>query len=343
MTYPTQVLTEAKRLHHEAIVFDGCTFFCEGYNDNIARSGSTVLNITVPNVADDVGGAVKNIANYYHVINKDPKLCLIETVDDIFEAKKRGLVGIVIGAQNCRPMEYYDLDSMVEAFYRLGMRISQLTYNTRNFAGDGCGTEANAGLSRDGRELIKAMNRVGIVLDLSHVGEQTSLEAIEESAKPPVFTHSNPRSRVDVPRNITDEQIKKVAEKGGVVGLTPYPPMNWKGGEEIPTLGDYLDNMEYIIDLVGIDHVAVGTDSVATPGAYPREEIVQGLRTAHLTVGNYFKFFRDRTSQAMSLKGFTGMADYPLITQGLLDRGHDGDSIIKILGLNMIRVFQEVW
>jgi membrane dipeptidase len=340
MKFSAPVSEEAKKLHYDSIVIDGTTFFCKGYGDHFAQAGVTALNITVPDPDDDIDGAVEKIASYYQLIKEDPKLQLIETVDDIFRTKEEGDVGIILAFQNARPMAY-NL-AMAEVFHRLGTRVVILAYNRRNFASDWSGTDDDTGLSQQGRELIQEMNRLGIVLDLTHLSDRSSLEAIEISKKPPIFSHSNPRSRVNLARNITDDQIKKVAAKGGVVGLTVFAPLNWKGGNVLPTLGDYLDNMEYVIDMAGIDHVSIGTDSEATPGAYP-PELRSRLRTqfSHL-VGGYYQTFKDNP-EANHLDGFSGMADFPLITQGLLDRGYDEASIRKILGLNLVRVFQEVW
>ncbi len=340
MSPSASVSEEARRIHSDAIVIDGCTFFCEGYNDQLAQAGVTALNLTTPDVEADAGWAVREIAACYQVIREDPKLALIETVDDIFRVKEEGGVGIIIAFQNARPMAHNP--AMVEVFYRLGARVSLLAYNDRNFAADGCGTGADAGLSRDGRALVREMNRIGMVVDLSHVGERSSLEAIEISEKPCIFSHSNPRSRVDALRNITDEHMKGVAAKGGVMGLTTYPPLNWRGGKAIPTLDDYLDNMEYAIDLIGIDHVSIGTDTEATPGAYPREYRRRLSRKLAGTLGGYREAFQGNPD-ASHLDGFAGMADFPLITQGLLERGYDEESIRKILGLNLVRVFREVW
>jgi len=340
MGFSAPVSEEAKKLHYDSIVIDGCTFFCEGYNDQLAQAGVTVLSVTTPDVEDDAGGAAKKIASYYRIIRNDPKLELIETVDDIFRVKEEGKVGILIVFQDARPMA--DNPAMVELFYRLGTRVSVLSYNGRNFAADGCGTGADAGLSREGRQLVRDMNRVGMVVDLSHVGERSSLEAIDISEKPPIFSHSNPRSRANALRNITDEQIKKVAAKGGLVGLTTYPPLSWTGGKAIPTLADYLDSMEYVIDLIGVDHVSIGTDTVATPGAYPRDVVFRLQFLLGGTLGGYKEAF-EGNPEARHLDGFEGMGDFPLITQGLLDRGYDKEAIQKILGLNLIRIFREVW
>ncbi len=342
MTFSKEVSQKAQKLHDEAIVIDGCSFFCEGYNENLKASGLTALNMTVPHPSDERGEALKRIAAYLHFINNDPNLMLIETAADIIQAKKDGAVGLIIGSQNSSQLDHDFLDGMVEAFYRLGLRTSIPAYNDRNFAADGCISGTNSGLSRMGRALVTQMNRVGMLIDLSHTCEKSTLEAIELSQKPCIFSHSNPKSRSDMPRNITDEQIKNLAAGGGVVGLTPFAPMNWDGGDRIPTLDDLLDNMEYVIDLVGIDHVGIGSDKEATPGAYPREIILREIPHFAVSVGNYFSQFAGNP-KAIALEGFTDLSCFPLITQGFLDRGYDEESVKKILGLNFLRVFREVW
>ncbi|MBN1635879.1 MAG: membrane dipeptidase [Deltaproteobacteria bacterium] len=342
MSFSRKVSEEARRIHYDSIIIDGCSFFCEGYNDNLKASGITALNITVPLPSDDMDGAVRHIADYYYLVNHDPRLLLIESIDDIYRAKKEDCIGIIIGFQNSRPMNFYFIDAMVDVFHRLGTRISILAYNDRNFAADGCITGADAGLSREGRELIREMNRHGIVIDCSHTGQRSSLEAIELSEKPCIFSHSNPKVRSNQKRNITDEQIRRVAEKGGVVGLTPFPPMNWDGGDRVPTLDDFFDSIEYVVDLAGIDHAGIGSDKEATPGAYPRELILRELDTLPMSVGDYYNTFAGNPD-AVNLDGFPALAFFPLITQGLLDRGYDEESIRKVLGLNFYRVFKEIW
>ncbi|MBU2513577.1 dipeptidase [bacterium] len=342
MAFSREVSEKARELHDDSIIIDGCSFFCEGYNDNLRASGLTALNITVPHPSDDVEAAVKHIADYYEVIRRNPKLVLIETADDILTAKQQGEVGIIVGFQNSRPMAHYYIGSMVDVFYRLGARVVVLAYNDRNFAADGCVTGTDAGLSREGKELIREMNRAGIVIDCSHTGIRSSLEAIELSEAPCVFSHSNPKVRSNQPRNVTDEQIRKVAAKDGIVALTPFPPLNWDGGKVVPTLDDFLDNIQYVVDMVGVDHAAIGTDKEATPGAYPRDLILRELEHLPRSVGDYYNNFAGN-AEAVNLEGFPGLAFFPLITQGLLDRGFDDESIRKILGLNFLRIFKEVW
>ncbi len=342
MAFSREVSDKARLLHNDSIVIDGCSFFCEGYNDNLEASGLTALNITVPHPSDDVEAAVKNIADYYEVVRRDENLVLIETADDIYRTKKENKVGIIIGFQNSRPMSHYYIGSMVEVFRRLGARLVVLAYNDRNFAADGCVAGTDAGLSREGRELVNELNQSGIVIDCSHTGLRSSLEAIELSSQPCVFSHSNPKARSNQPRNATDEQIRAVAAKGGVVALTPFPPLNWDGGKVVPTLDDFLDNIQYVVDMVGVDHAGIGTDKEATPGAYPRDLILRELENLPRSVGDYYNNFTGNP-EAVNLDGFPALAFYPLITQGLIDRGFDDEAVRKILGLNFLRVFKKVW
>lgn len=187
--------------------------------------------------------------------------------------------------------------------------------------------------------MVRELNQAGIVVDLSHAGRRTSLEAIEASSRPCVFTHSNPHALVPVPRNIADDQIRAVAAAGGVVGCSCFPPLVWRGGDRPPTLDEFIDCIAYVADLVGVDHVGIGTDSEATAGAYPAE-LRASLRTRYAaTVGSFRDRFPDGRVEGLE----DGMADWPRITARLLERGFSIEDVYKINGGNFLRVFQEVW
>ncbi len=335
------VTEEALTLHYDSVVVDATSFFIEGYSDQLGTGGLTALNLTVPDTEDDAGGAIIKIAELYEIARHDRKLSLAFSVQDILDAKKQGVVALIIGAQNARHMS--SKLGLVHAFYRLGQRVSQLAYNDRSFAADGCATGADAGLSDEGRQVVGEMNRVGMVVDLSHVGERSALDAAEISDKPLICSHSNPRSMgADVPRNIGDELIKAIAEKDGVIGLSPFPALVWRGDDSRPSIEQYLESMKYVIDLVGIDHVGIGTDKVATPGAYPRFIRLRGRRRfASATGGASLRF--DNPDGSPELDGFESLADMPVITQGLMGMGYDSDDIRKVLGLNFLRVFEANW
>jgi membrane dipeptidase len=329
---------DAEALHRGAVVVDGTTFFCRGYTDRLEKAGVTALNITTAWPDDDFEAAVRRIEEYYVLVRDDPKIGLVQTTVDIERFKREGKVGLIIAFQNSRPIG--TILERVETFWRLGVRTIQVTYNTRTFAGDGIFEEHDVGLSKFGRAMVREMNRVGILVDLSHVGRRSSLDAIDASEQPCVFTHSNPHALVPVPRNITDEQMKAVAAKGGLVGCSSFPALVWRGGASGPTLDQFIDCIDYAVNLVGVDHVSIGTDSEATKGAYPPELRASLRRLYPGTTGG----FHARFPQGSPLAGMEdGLADWPHVTRRLLERGYAPADVQKIIGGNFLRVARQVW
>ena len=327
---------EHDELHRDSIVIDGTSFFCRDA-DRLLAAGVTAINTTTAWPDDDFDVAVMRIEEYYALVRRDARLGIIEHVTDFDRLKRAGRAGIIVAFQNARPIG--SRLERVEACWRLGVRTIQLTYNNRNLLGDGVDEASDAGLSKLGRALVREMNRVGIMVDLSHVGYRTSMDAIEVSEKPCVFTHSNPKALVNVPRNITDEQIRAVAKRGGVVGCSCFPPLVWKG-EGPPTLDDFVNVIDYVVQMAGIDHVSIGSDSEATKGAYPVELRASLRRQFAGTTGT----FNERFPQGQPVVGLEdGLGDWPKITRKLLDRGYQPGDVKKIIGGNLVRIFGEVW
>ena len=185
---------------------------------SLAAGGVTATNATIATwenyreTLDHVQAWLQRFANCGETLMQ------IKTTEDILEAQKTSKVGVILGFQNATPIEN-DLGHL-EIFYALGVRIIQLTFHERNLLGDGCWESANAGLSNFGRDAVREMNRLGILIDLSHVGERSTLETIDYSEKPVAVTHANCRVYYDNPRNKTDEAVKLLAARGGVVGAT---------------------------------------------------------------------------------------------------------------------------
>ena len=333
----TETVERAHRLHRQAVVVDGTSFFCQGWHKRLETAGVTALQLTVPWDGEGARQAIGRCAEYFALVRREPRLTIVESVPEIRRAKTEGKVGLVLASQDGSILE--SDPNLVEIFYRIGLRVIQLTYNERNLLGDGCLEPANAGLSRLGIEMIQAMNRIGMVLDLSHVGERSSLEAIEVSSKPVLFSHSNPRARADSPRNITDEQIRKCAATGGVIGATAYAPITWTGGAKPPDLDDFVGHVEHIAELAGVDHVSFGSDSEATPGAYPREL----LRRIFTTHPEAMAAFREAHPGVFLTDGFESMEALPQLTEKLLGRGWSEADIRKLLGENLLRVYAANW
>src|SRR5687768_18277692 len=344
-TRPAEEVTkEAQALHKKSIVIDGCSFFLRGYNDRVASGGLTAINFTVPDVFADAPDAFRAVREYYEVARRDPKVIIVRSVADIERAKAEGKLGAILGTQNSRFLGTELV--LVEMFARLGIRVVQLTYNERNFAGDGWMEPNDAGLSFYGRALIKELARCGIVLDLSHIGRRTIKEAIAASEGQVVVKHAGLKKFDDHGRTVTDDEMKKIAATGGVVGVTSFGSFNWRGDNKRPAIGLFLEALEYAIDVPVLDHVGIGTDSVVEPGGYP-----QKVRDhAAMTYGpysdkqvDYSRRFRAATPGLPTddhLEGFRSMEHLPRVTQGLLDRGYKEEDVQKVLGANFLRVFR---
>ncbi|HAZ32021.1 MAG TPA: dipeptidase, partial [Dehalococcoidia bacterium] len=249
---------------------------------------------------------------------------------DIEQAKEEGRRAVILNFQNTTHMGT-DLDKL-GFFYDLGVRIIQLTYNMRNFVGDGCTERTDCGLSNFGIQVVKRMNELGILVDLSHCGHKTTMDAIEISIRPVAFTHAFCRKLRQHDRGKTDEELKALAEKGGYCGIVVVPFFLAK---ESPSLDHFLDHLEHAIELMGIDKVGVGTDwGVVYPEplrARLNEEVKRiGFREEH------------NVDWGAVTEGFNDWRDWPNITYGLVSRGYSDEEIKGILGGNFLNIFREV-
>jgi membrane dipeptidase len=265
-------------------------------------------------------------------------LARVRSAADIRAAKQRGRTGLIYGFQDGVSFET-DLNRLDE-LYRLGIRIVQPTYNRRNLLGDGCLEPANAGLSNAGVEAIERMNALGILVDLSHCGRQTAADAIRHSKKPVAFTHTGCFALAGHPRNRTDEELRAVADNGGVSGIYFMPYLS-KGKQ--PTSADVVRHLEHMIDVAGEDHVSIGTDGGVSAEIVDRE-----------FKENFARFTRERREAGIAApdeteEGYLFASDLnaprrlAILADILSARGHAGARIEKILGTNLLRVFADTW
>jgi membrane dipeptidase len=344
--------SQSEPLHSKSIVIDACTWLYANPAQFLDPARVTAALVTVPHrVYHAFPRAVEEIGWVRQGVRSDAHAQIVETAEDIRKAKDRGVVGLVLAFQHSKPLET-DL-SRVETFHKLGIRVMQVTYNERTYAGDGCFEPRDAGLSEFGRRLIRELNQIGVVVDLTHASVRTSLEAIEVTRTPPIFSHANPTSVTRNPRNITDAQIKAAADAGGVIGCCTWAPLcckNQKGHR--PNVEDYLDHVQYVVDLVGIDHVGVATDSPLREDLHEIADERQDINTRFPGLSmDYWRgvFPRpeeadDRTWHEYSQpEGIPGVQDLRAITGGLSRRGYSAEDIMKVLGGNFLRVFAETW
>jgi membrane dipeptidase len=321
------------KLHEELVIIDGLNISVWNREifKRLKRGGVTAVNATTA-CWEDFRRAICNIEEWNLKFEDHDDLILqVTSVLDIVKAKKEGRVGIIIGFQNATPIE--DDVGLIHIFWDLGLRIMQLTFQDRNYVGDGCWERTNAGLSEFGLRVIKELNRRGILIDLSHAGDKTVLEAIDASTQPVAFTHSNPRSLLNSPRNKTDEQIQALAKKGGVIGGTVYPPLLAAGYKS--SLSDYLDVLEYLVNLVGVDHVGIGSDFTELQS---KDFFIEAL-----TGKSWKKPLSDLEYPIVYPARISSATELPNVTEGLLDRGYGEGEVKRIMGENWIRLYSEVW
>jgi membrane dipeptidase len=308
---------------------------------DIKTSGLTALNLTVGSVgsyANDYDQTLRNIAFWDGQIAAHPDtLMKLTRGTQIEDAKRNGRLGIFFGFQDTTM--YGDNLDRFEVFHDLGVRIVQLTYNRRNLMGDGCLEPGNAGLSRLGRDMLAKVNERGVLVDLSHCGQRTTREGIEASTKPVAITHAGCAALADLPRNKKDEELRLLADRGGVVGIYIMPYLR-SGGQVMAE--DVLRHVEHAISVCGEEHVGIGTD---------------GLTSAIELTDAYKKQFADEVAERQRLgiaapgeraDSYTFAPDlntplrFERIAELLSQRGHADARIEKILGGNFARVFREV-
>ena len=202
---------------------------------------------------------------------------------------------------------------------------------------------ASRGLSLLGRRWVAECNRLGIVIDLTHVAERSTLEIMDLSEQPVVFSHSNPQALVDNPRNISDEQIERCGASGGMVAVTNWGPLNFREGSTArPTLSDYLDAIDYVVDKIGVDRVGIGTDM--SHGTYPDGDLIRSLSSKSTVGGPYAQHVENSPrSRLRYVEGFDDYGDLSEVVEALRGRGYGDEDVGRILGGNWLRVFGEVW
>ncbi|MCY3764572.1 MAG: membrane dipeptidase [Gemmatimonadetes bacterium] len=328
-----------RQVYDDALVIDGLSV-CNWNSDAVfrqLRAGNfTAINATVSTWENFIQ-TMAHLTAWMRRFRERDDILQVKSTADIRAAKQQDRTGIILGFQNASPIEN-ELDRL-GLFLALGVRVIQLTYHETNLLGSGCWERNDAGLSNFGVDAVKEMNRLGILIDLSHVGPQTTLDAIEMSEKPVAITHANARSFCDHPRNKEEEALKRLAEKGGVVGATSYTPFLPNGYET--TVEDFVDAIDDMVERIGIDHVAIGTDSTHDQPLEFWHFIAsqQGTKFPSTFADGSIPY----TEVSFQPKGMATLAEFPNVADGLANRGYNAGEITKLLGGNWIRLFEQVW
>jgi len=302
----------------EAAMFRSCGI--TGFHNSVGVGGASAYE-----------DALEFIAAWSGFVGRNTQVfTLVGKADDLEAAKAKQKIAVIMGLQNA---DEFREPKDVKAFYQLGLRCAQLTYNTQNLLGSGSTERVDGGISDYGERIIKSMNEVGMLIDVSHSGDKTTLDAIELSPKPIAFTHSNCRALNNHPRLKTDEAIRKLAAKGGVMGITGV--RMFVKDKEPTTVEDIVDHIDHVVKLVGIDHVGIGSDSDLMgydhmpPDQY--KQLKAGYKASYA--------FRDK----IDTDGFDHPRKVFDLTAALIRRGYSDSNIQAVLGGNFRRLLGTTW
>lgn len=319
-------------LHDNAIVIDGLIVskWSRKIFEDMRRGGLTAANCTC-SIWEGFQATMNNVADWNMMLKDNSDLIMqVTKASDILAAKNQNKTGIILGFQNVSAFE--DQIRYVEIFKKLGVGIVQMAYNTQNLIGTGCYETVDRGLSDFGREIVTEMNRVGILCDLSHVGSKTSEDVILTSSQPVCYSHCLPSGLKEHPRNKTDEQLKFIADRGGFVGVTMFPPFLAKGTNS--TIEDYVTAIDYVTNLIGEDCVGIGTDFTQDHGT----DFFEWL--------THDKGYARKLTEFGEIKGLDGIetiGDFPNLTRAMQKAGWNSTKIEKIIGGNWLRLLTKVW
>jgi len=339
-----EVSEKARRVHKEAIVIDTLQIWfgkkstedVREYIKVLIDSGVTAAHVTVAGTESDLPAAITEFAQFYKLVEGVEKAKIALSAADIESAKKEGTVAIVLGMQECMPFER-DLD-LLRIFYKLGLRIAMPAYSRQTMLGTGCAERVDAGLTDLGREAVKEMNRLGILLDACHCSDKTARETAEASEVPISLTHAGSATLVPIPRAKSDETIKAIAEKGGFIGQNferPFGERPDKPGPR-PTLSQVIDMLDHLVNVAGVDHVGLGIDYCP----FQTGEEFGGWFDKYGYILHphqyYYPYAEMMPEELVSMRGMI------YITEELLRRGYSDEATKKILGGNFVRLLKDV-
>ena len=296
----------------------------------VRQSGMDCCFEAVPTLSEDFAESMELLGKYKQLVAATPGLVSATRADDVLRAKQNGKQAVMYQLE---PQTIGRKLERIEIAYGLGIRMMLLTFNTKNYLGDGCTAKTDTGLSYLGIEVVERLNDIGILIDLSHCGIQTTLDAIEHSKAPVLCNHTGARAlNPGMPRLKNDEQLKALADKGGVVGISAIP--NQLSSEPEQGIEDMLNHIDYVKELIGIDHVAIGLDNIYGDQVGNHREMAasRGADFAQMT----------RTFAADYMYGIESPLEWRNIIRGLILRGYSEEEIEKIVGGNALRIIKEV-
>lgn len=304
---------------------------------NAAASGITAVNLTIGGASPEA--VFKDMARWEDDLRRHPDvLTSIRSVADLMRAKAERKFGLIYGFQDT--VAIGDDLSRVALYHSFGVRIIQLTYNVHNLVGDGCLVPVDNGLTPFGRDVVAELNARRIIVDTGHTGIRTTEDAIAASRAPIAISHSGCRAVADRPRSKPDETLRKLADRGGVIGIYLMPFLTMGSA---PTSDDLIRHIEHAIKVAGEDHVGIGSDLSVTPHVVDQEY----MRVHRTFVEGRIKAGIAAPGEDPDVPMFVTDLNTPRRMERIADklaaRGHSSSRIEKIIGGNFLRLCRDVW
>ena len=314
-----------------------CLQYCNWSRDifeQMREGGLDAVHVTIA-YHEDFRQTVDRISKWNRLLDQYSDLIQPgRTADDVLRARDTNKTAIFYGFQNCSPIES-DID-LVEICHQLGARFMQLSYNNQSLLATGCYESDDPGITRMGKQVIAAMNRVGLVVDMSHSAERSTLEAIECSTRPIAITHANPSRWHPALRNKSDSVLRALSESGGMIGFSLYPHHLAEGSA--CTLDNFCQMIADTADDMGIDHIGIGSDLCQNQPDSVVEWMRNGRWTREKDFGEGSKAspgFPDQPAW------FKDNRDFPSLRAGLKKVGLNDAAVNAVMGDNWLRFFEK--
>ena len=322
---------EQKRLGRDFSGFEGLAASgLDAVFDNLMNGLCTITSHAGwkwSDIIHDLGMRLCDLAHQDFIV-------VCDGVRDILTAHETGRLALVPTLESATPIEN-ELDRL-DVLYGFGVRSMGITYSESNVLGSGLREAGDAGLTDFGRQAVERMNKLGILIDTAHCGDQTSLDTIEVSQQPTVISHAGARALWDTPRLKPDHVLEALAAKGGVLGIEAAPHTTLTERHPRHTLDSCMEHFEYAVRLLGIDHVGFGPDTMFGDHV--------GLHRAYAAQLSVTKVLGNKPFQPVAyVDGLENPADFPNIVRWLVKHGYSDEDIVKVMGGNALRVLKQVW
>ncbi len=307
------------------------------------EAGLTAVVVDIPAFPRNLPNAIQAMTEWNAALRKqDSGMIKVLKASDVEAAKQQKKLGIILASQDASILDastasVYDYNIQnLYLFYDLGLRVLQLTHNERNALGDSFREKSDAGLSRLGERVVEEMNSLGMVIDLSHCGDKTTLEAIQLSKKPCAITHAGCRSLYPSLRNKTDEHMRALSEKGGVFGI--YNMTLWLTDRETSSINDVINHIDHAVKVGGVDHVSFGSDGPVLE--LQLEDELKGMQS--YAERNLGLPGAERIPSHVRVPELNSPKRLFNLAEALSKRGYKNAGIEKIIGGNFVRLFKEI-